>query len=416
MASPCDNRLTVNIKKLPIINDISSGDFLIVETTDGTNILDFRNFLITLDNTTFGSTFLDYSTRIDTISANLALSASDLGLKTNANTSSILILNEQVDSLSAITDTIANGFPNTADIRISLDSTKPVPTEDVTSSETLYVYPYRGDKVSLYDTVLKRWVTHTITKISQPLVDTSNDQDTPLAGNTNFDVYLQSTDGVLEVSFEPWSNSTAGNNGPQNRKYIDGVCVHTSNEGKRLIGCIRTTDPGTSEQTFGGSDIGGVPSKQFVWNAQNRLPVSCVSWETSTYTAVNPTGATNTGWRKVNPTAGNGTNYRFSFILGDISRVDMVGQVYANSSSATAIGAYTSFVVNSETDNTPNVRELTIPEFTGTNVTPTSHLMKVFEPGYHFCQMVEKYYCSGITVNINETTANQTGFIASVEL
>ena len=64
MASPCDNRLTVNIKNLPIISDISNGDFIIVETSDGTNILDFRNFLITLNNTTFSSTFLNYNTRI----------------------------------------------------------------------------------------------------------------------------------------------------------------------------------------------------------------------------------------------------------------------------------------------------------------------------------------------------------------
>lgn len=86
MASPCDNRLTVNIKKLPIISDINKGDFLIVETIEGTNILDFRNFLITLDNTTFGPTFLDYGTKINTISANLALSVDDLGVRTDNNT------------------------------------------------------------------------------------------------------------------------------------------------------------------------------------------------------------------------------------------------------------------------------------------------------------------------------------------
>lgn len=71
MASPCDNRLTVNIKNLPILTDINKGDFLIVEAPDGTGILDFRNFLITLDNTTFRSTFLDYNTRINTVSADM---------------------------------------------------------------------------------------------------------------------------------------------------------------------------------------------------------------------------------------------------------------------------------------------------------------------------------------------------------
>lgn len=106
MASPCDNRLTVNIKNLPIITDINRGDFLIVETPDGTGILDFRNFLITLDNTTFSSTFLNYNTQINTVSAEIK----DLSLSTEtainalstSTSESITRLESLIDATSSL--------------------------------------------------------------------------------------------------------------------------------------------------------------------------------------------------------------------------------------------------------------------------------------------------------------------------
>jgi hypothetical protein len=72
----------LNIKELPEISDIISGDFLIVETPNATSILDFANFLITLDNTTFGDVI-------------------------TTNTTNILTLSSQVISLSSVVDTYA---------------------------------------------------------------------------------------------------------------------------------------------------------------------------------------------------------------------------------------------------------------------------------------------------------------------
>lgn len=43
----------VNIKELPLINQVQAGDFFIVETTAGTNIVDFSNIIIPPENTTF---------------------------------------------------------------------------------------------------------------------------------------------------------------------------------------------------------------------------------------------------------------------------------------------------------------------------------------------------------------------------
>lgn len=71
MASTSTNSLYVNIKELPAINDINNGDFLIVETPDGTSIIDYQDFFITLQNTTFESTIDNLQTDTQTISADL---------------------------------------------------------------------------------------------------------------------------------------------------------------------------------------------------------------------------------------------------------------------------------------------------------------------------------------------------------
>jgi hypothetical protein len=72
MASTSSNSVYINIKELPVINDINNGDFLIVETPDGTNIIDYQDFFITLENTTFESTITNLQTDTQTLSTNLS--------------------------------------------------------------------------------------------------------------------------------------------------------------------------------------------------------------------------------------------------------------------------------------------------------------------------------------------------------
>jgi len=66
---PCVDKkdLIYNIKELPETFSIASGDLLVVETEEGTNILDYNNFIIGLDNTTFGTTVTQNSTDLNTL-------------------------------------------------------------------------------------------------------------------------------------------------------------------------------------------------------------------------------------------------------------------------------------------------------------------------------------------------------------
>ena len=46
----------VSIKQLPTISSIESGNFVIVQTDNATNKLDFKDFVVGLENTTFSNT------------------------------------------------------------------------------------------------------------------------------------------------------------------------------------------------------------------------------------------------------------------------------------------------------------------------------------------------------------------------
>lgn len=97
---PCvDNKnLIYNIKELPETFSIGTGDLLLVETDEGTNIMDFNNFVIGLDNTTFGTTITDHSTDIsilytdvEELSAKVDEDIATLSATTVGNTTKALI-------------------------------------------------------------------------------------------------------------------------------------------------------------------------------------------------------------------------------------------------------------------------------------------------------------------------------------
>jgi len=68
----------LNIKELPEINDVINGDFMIIETSSGTSIIDYQNFLVTLDNTTFGDLIAQNTTNITALSTSFNTLSSEL--------------------------------------------------------------------------------------------------------------------------------------------------------------------------------------------------------------------------------------------------------------------------------------------------------------------------------------------------
>ena len=67
--SNSSNAIAINIKDLPQLNTVQSGDFLIIEAPDGTGIIDFKDFVIDLDQTSFQDTI------VSLVNTTVALSA-----------------------------------------------------------------------------------------------------------------------------------------------------------------------------------------------------------------------------------------------------------------------------------------------------------------------------------------------------
>jgi hypothetical protein len=108
MAKISNDNVFVNIKELPQVGGIESGDLLVVETEDGTNIIDFDDIIIDTYQTTFYSVLtandlaLDNSiVEIEQDLADLTVTVDQLGGSTfnalsaqiNSNTASITALN-----------------------------------------------------------------------------------------------------------------------------------------------------------------------------------------------------------------------------------------------------------------------------------------------------------------------------------
>lgn len=68
----------VSINQLPETNQVSNGDYIIIQTPNATNRLNFSNFVVGLENTTFGSTIELHTTEIDELSGTLYGSTPDV--------------------------------------------------------------------------------------------------------------------------------------------------------------------------------------------------------------------------------------------------------------------------------------------------------------------------------------------------
>lgn len=97
----------VNIKGLPRIEEIVNGNLLIVENEQGTNTLDFVNFVIGPNNTSFYNEITNLSATVVSLSASATALVTDLSASTNAQISA---LNVRINSLSSTVQATVSGI------------------------------------------------------------------------------------------------------------------------------------------------------------------------------------------------------------------------------------------------------------------------------------------------------------------
>jgi len=148
----------------------------------------------------------------------------------------------------------ANGF------RLSLTTDVPFTSADVTAASTLYMTPFTGGRISLYNGT--SWVMMTTAQISLTL--------TGLTSGKNYDVFASQSGTTVVLSLgAAWTNDTTRATAIV---YQDGVLVYTSDHTKRYIGTIRTTNTTTTEDSV---------AKRFVWNYYNRVVRTLARYETT---------------------------------------------------------------------------------------------------------------------------------------
>jgi len=94
----------ISIKQLPTANSIEDGNFIIIQTENSTNKLDFKDFVVGLENTTFQNTIETNTTDIESLSSNIeSLSSTKANINnailTGNTTVTNIVGNEAGDSL-----------------------------------------------------------------------------------------------------------------------------------------------------------------------------------------------------------------------------------------------------------------------------------------------------------------------------
>ncbi len=187
-------------------------------------------------------------------------------------------------------------IPSIYDFRITTETGVPVPTGDNTGEGTIYMTPYIGNHISLYNGA--DWVDYTAAEVSLALTVTSG---------KNYDVFVWDDDGTITLELsDAWTNDNTRDDALTRQ---DGVWVKSGATNKRWIGTIRASGTNTTEDSEGGSttQVGG---KRFVWNAYNQVRrTSKVVDKTDSWSYTTAT------WRQENGAAGNQVEY----VTGDAS-------------------------------------------------------------------------------------------------
>jgi len=218
------------------------------------------------------------------------------------------------------------GIQNICDFRLTLVTGTPVMTSSQTGITTLYMTPYKGSEISLYDGTA--WQLYSTTERTLSL--------SGYTASKNYDIWCYNSGGTPTLDSTVWTNDTTRATA---LTYQNGVLVKTGDTTRRYIGTIRiNSSGGQCNWTLGALSANGTPADLGVWNYYNRANISTFCGPTTdswTYT-----GAT---WREWNNTSGTKVSY-----LCGVSEDMIDARLYLeNSESSTSVSARAAFGVDS---------------------------------------------------------------------
>lgn len=146
--------------------------------------------------------------------------------------------------------------------RLSPSSSVPVATANVTTVSTLYLQPYKGNRVALYNTTDSCWEIHHMSgAVSKAL--------SSLTSGRPYDVFLYDNSGTLTLEFVAWSSGTLRSTALTTQ---NGAYVKSGDASRRYVGTFYTTASNATTWIVDGGSSASV--KLFIWNYYNRVDVA----------------------------------------------------------------------------------------------------------------------------------------------
>jgi len=207
-----------SIDQLPTITSIESGNFVIVQTENATNKLDFKDFVIGLENTTFASVLSGLSTNDAAVAANTT--------RSTANASSITTSNSNIAAVTTKVDALESSVGN-----LNIDSNGAAVFTTLSAGSL----SANGNEFKGYPAISQ--------VIYKPVTRRSGNGATDVGLDLVTNVNLKSSNSKLKVSFsvpgtaiDNHSVALVVQESPNNSNYIDVVDFLGETNGSAVVG------------------------------------------------------------------------------------------------------------------------------------------------------------------------------------
>lgn len=267
--------------------------------------------------------------------------------------------------------------PDRDDFRMTLTSGVPVTTPDVTGATTLYITPYKGAHISLYNG--SAWLDDTSAEFSIALGT--------LTSGLPYDVFVYDNAGVPTAELLAWTNTTTRATALVRQ---DGVPVKSGATTRRYVGTIYTTSTTTTEDSL---------VNRYVYNFYNRVRRPLLaSTATATYTYTTLT------YREVEGT----TTHEVRWVTGLDEEAVSVNALWAAANTNAGVSVYGSFGLDAITQNATSCTAATvyIPA-ANYHVNMTASCTLYAGIGRHYIAQLEQSQATGTTTWYNFSGAVQ---------
>lgn len=112
------NEIFINIKDLPELTEPANGEYLLLETSTGTHIIDFANFIIPTANTVITTTVEQNTTAILNLSTGYTIGDAALSSRIDTTNTNVETLSTFIQELSSTVGTFQNVYVGKTQITI----------------------------------------------------------------------------------------------------------------------------------------------------------------------------------------------------------------------------------------------------------------------------------------------------------